>query len=294
MPKRSPVPRNFDRRLTKYLRYTMFQRGFEKRYVWGGFRLVDVAFALEKSEEDILHAVDTVTHPTKGMRYWSERVGEKEIWVGVNFWPDNSCRSDLGAWETSLWPPLGGQYFWCPSHWARKEDEGLVEYIKKWFVWERDCPSAEVVQAWNTTAMIVEKWADRRRCVTFHVGPWQKCPSSICRIDVHNDYKIQGVPSDVVVQSVTGLDKRCVMHLMKQEAVALVVQRVVEMVENNARDYKEFAVLCRHGKHRSPTVGVLVLAGVYSNAAVAFHNQMAFKEAQRLLDWNDEGKWEQR
>ena len=84
------------------------------------------------------------------------------------------------------------------------------------------------------------------------------------------------------------------MHLMKQEAVALVVQRVVEMVENNARDYKEFAVLCQHGKHRSPAVGVLVLAGVYSNAAIAFHNQMAFKEAQRLLNWNDEGKREQR
>ena len=41
-------------------------------------------------------------------------------------------------------------------------------------------------------------------------------------------------------------------------------------------------------------VVVLVLVCVYYNAAVAFHNQMAFNDAQRLLNWNDEGKREQR
>ena len=81
--------------------------------------------------------------------------------------------------------------------------------------------------------------------------------------------------------------------MMKQELVALVVQSVVRLVENDASDHKEYAVVCQHGKHRSVAVVVLVLACVYYNAAVAFHNQMAFNEAQRLLNWNDEGKREQ-
>ena len=285
MPERSPVPREFDKGLTKYLRYIMSERGFEKRYDRGGFRLVDVARTLKVSKDDVLHAVDTMTHPTKGRRYWSETY-QNQIWVGVNWWPDN-------AGETSLWPPLGGQYFWCPNEWARKEGEGLVEYIQKWFVWERDCPSTEVVQAWNTTAIIVEEWANRRRCVTFHAGPWKDCPSSIRRVDVHNHHTIQGVPSGLEARSVTGVDKRCLMHLMKQEAVALVVQRVVRMVENDARDDNEFAVVCQHGKHTSVAVVMLVLACVYYNAVVAFHNESAFKEAQKLLNWNDDGKREQ-
>ena len=80
---------------------------------------------------------------------------------------------------------------------------------------------------------------------------------------------------------------------MKQEIVADVVRCVVMMVENDGPDEKEFAVVCQYGKHRSVAVVVLVLACVYYNAAVAFHNQMAFNEAQRLLNWNDEGKREQ-
>ena len=71
------------------------------------------------------------------------------------------------------------------------------------------------------------------------------------------------------------------------------MQDVVRMVEGNARE-KEFAVVCEYGKHRSAAVVVLVLAIVYYNAVVAFHNKMAFEEAQRLLNWNDEGMREQR
>ena len=82
--------------------------------------------------------------------------------------------------------------------------------------------------------------------------------------------------------------------MMKQEAVARVVRTIVMLVENDAPDDKEFAVVCQHGKHRSVAVVMLVLACVYYNAVVAFHNQMAFSEAQRLLNWNDEGKREQR
>ena len=280
MPKRSLVPRRFDILLTKYLRWTMSDNGFEKRYESGGYRLEDVARQLGVTEEFVLDAVETMTHPWKGKRYWSETSVKGETWVGVRWWPGKAWRSDLGASETSLWQPWGGQYFWCPSHWARKQGEEFVEYIQKWFVWERDCPSAEVVQAWYTTGMVVEGWAKRERCVTFHAGPWQDCPSSICRVDVCG--RVDGVPRGVDVRSVTGVDKRCVKHLMKQKKVAFVVHDVVRMVEDNAQE-KEFAVVCDHGKHRSAAVVVLVLALVYYNAVVAFHNRMVFEEAQRLL-----------
>ena len=81
--------------------------------------------------------------------------------------------------------------------------------------------------------------------------------------------------------------------MMKQEVVACVVANVVRLVENDAPDDKEFAVVCQHGKHRSVAVVMLVLACVYDNAVVAFHNQIAFNEAHGLLNWNDEGKREQ-
>ena len=282
MPERSPVPREFDMRLTMYLRYKMSELRFEERYE--GFRLVDVARELKVTEDVVLDAVNTMTHPTKGRRYWSERSVEGEIWVGVRFWPGNTWRSDLGASETPLWRPWGGQYFWCPSHWARKEGEGLVEYIQKWFVWERDCPSAEVVQAWNTTAILVEERANRGRRVTFHAVPREFCPPSIRRVDVHNDYHIKGTPSGLQARSVTGVDRRCVKHLMKQEVVARVVRSIVMLVENDAPDDKEFAVVCQHGKHRNVAVVMLILACVCYNAVVAFHNDSAFEVARGTLD----------
>ena len=98
------------------------------------------------------------------------------------------------------------------------------------------------------------------------------------------DYGIEGVPSGLEARSVTGMDKRCVKHLMKQEMVAHVVQRVVKMVENDAPDDKEFAVVCQHGKHRSVAVVMLVLACVYYNAVVGFHNKIAFKVARGTLN----------
>ena len=131
MPKRSGVPRDLDMRLTRYLRYEMSELGFEERYE--GFRLVDVARKLKVTEDAVVLAVNTMSHRRKGMRYWMGS-DEDGTWVGANFWPGDSWRSDLGASETSVWEPWGGQYFWCPSHWARKEGEELVEYIQKWFV----------------------------------------------------------------------------------------------------------------------------------------------------------------
>ena len=279
----------FDKRLTRYLRWEMRKRGFGEP--WGGYRLADVACQLKVREKVVLAAVETVTHPWKGKRYWSETSDNGETRVGVRWMSRKAWRSDLGASETSLWQPCGGQYFWCPSRWARKQDEEFLEYIQKWFVWEEDCPSAEANGAWFATELAVNaRQVDRTKCVTFHAGPRQHCPSSICRVDVRG--RVDGVPGGVDVRSVTGVDKRCVMHLMKQKEVAKVVQDVVRMVEGNARE-KEFAVVCEYGKHRSAAVVVLVLAIVYYNAVVAFHNESAFKEAQKLLNWNDDGKREQ-
>ena len=251
---------------------------------------MDVARKLKVRQDEVLHAVDTMTHPTKGMRYWWERSDENEIWVGVNFWPDRCGDRWADRWadniwrplvETSLWPPLGGQYFWCPSRWARKEGEGLVEYIQKWFVWERDCPSAEANGAWFATELAVNALqVDRMKCVTFHAGPEEECPSWIPRVDVREN--VNGLLGCVDVRWVTGVDKRCLKHLMKQKQVAFVVHDVVRMVEDNAGE-NEFAVVCKHGKHRSVAVVMLVLALVYSNAVVGFHNNMVFKHAHRLL-----------
>ena len=47
---------------------------------------------------------------------------------------------------------------------------------------------------------------------------------------------------------------------------------------------KEFAVVCQHGKHRSVAVVMLMLACVYYNAVVAFHNDIAFEVAREALD----------
>ena len=270
--------KRFDKELTRFLRYTIFERrDIEKRYrAWGGARLVDVARGLGVGVDVVRRAVETGTHREKGRRYWWE-VYEEQIWVGVNWWPDQAV-------ETSLWPPVGGEYFRCPNEWARKEGEGLVEYIQKWFLWDLDCPSPAVVRAWTETAKLVEDIANRGRRVTFHAGPRDSCPSTIKTVDVHEDYMIEGVPSWVQKRFVTGIDKRCVMHLMKQEPVALVVQSVVSLVENDASDHKEYAVVCQHGKHRSVAVVMLVLACVYYNAVVAFHNHRAYEVAREMLD----------
>ena len=72
--------------------------------------------------------------------------------------------------------------------------------------------------------------------------------------------------------------------MMKQEAVARVVERVVSLVESDASDHKEYAVVCQYGKHRSVAVVVLVLACVYYNAVVAFHNNIAYEVAREMLD----------
>ena len=105
---------------------------------------------------------------------------------------------------------VGRTIFRCPNGWTRKEGEGLVDYIGRWFVWERVCPSAEVVQEWQTTALVVEEYANRGRTVTFHAGPRELCPPSIRSVDVHNDYNIKGVPSGLQARVVTGVDKKCV------------------------------------------------------------------------------------
>ena len=112
-------------------------------------------------------------------------------------------------------------------------------------------------------------------------------------IDVANKYNIKGVPSGVHALLVTGVDKECVKHLMKQVDVARAVQRIVILAEDGASGDEELAVVCQHGKHRSVAVVMLVLACVYYNAVVAFHNEIAFKVARGLLNWNDEGKREQ-
>ena len=237
---------------------------------------MDVAYELDAKEEDVWRAIETSTHSSKGRRYWWEEY-QQDTWVGVNWWPDK-------AGETSLWPPLGGQYFRCPNGWARKEGEGLLEYIRKWFVWERVCPSNDVVQEWERTALVVEAFANRGRRVTFHAGPRELCPPSIKSVDVHNDYNIKGVPSGLQARLVTGVDKKCVEHLMRQVDVARVVRRIVMLVDNDAPGDKEFAVVCQRGKHRSVAVVMLILACVYYNAVVAFHNDIAFEVARETLD----------
>ena len=268
-----------DRRLTRYLRWEMRNRGFgEPRF---GYRLTDVACQLKVREMVVLAAVETVTDSWKGKRYWSETSVNGETRVGVRWMSRKARRSDLGASETSLWQPCGGQYFWCPSLWARKQDEHFLEYIQKWFVWEEDCPSAEANGAWFATELAVNALqVDRMKCVTFHAGPEEECPSWIPRVDVGEN--VNGLLGCVDVRWVTGVDKRCLKHLMKQKQVALVVHDVVRMVEDNAGE-NEFAVVCTHGKHRSVAVVILVLALVYSNAVVGFHNNMVFKHAHRLL-----------
>ena len=72
--------------------------------------------------------------------------------------------------------------------------------------------------------------------------------------------------------------------MMKQEVVADVVGRVVMMVEKFGHGEKEFAVVCEYGKHRSVAVVMLVLACVYYNAVVGFHNESAFEVACGALD----------
>ena len=281
---------SLDKNLTWFLRY-----GSRR----GEARLEDVARELNVREDEVLDAVGTMTHPRKGRRYWSGTY-QNQIWVGVNWWPGHcgeeycghrwagnivaTVVADNNAGETSVWPPLGGQYFGCPNQWARKEGEGLVEYIQKWFVWERDCPRAEVLQAWNRTASLVEERAIRGRSVTFHAGPRGDCAAWMRTVDVHEVYRVEGVPSGLDARAVTGMDKRCLKHLMKQEIVADVVRRVVMMVENDGPDEKEFAVVCQYGKHRSVAVVMLVLACVYYNAVVGFHNKIALQVARGTLD----------
>ena len=140
----------FDKRLAGFLRWTIFEREYREGYsVWrNGARLADVAYELDAKEEAVWHAIETSTHRDKGRRYWWSKYGV-DTWIGVNYWPEK-------AGETSLWPPLGGQYFRCPNGWARKDGEGLVDYIGRWFVWERVCPSDDVVQEWERTATVVE------------------------------------------------------------------------------------------------------------------------------------------
>ena len=267
----------FDKELTRFLRYTIFEDEIEKRYrVWGGARLVDVACKLGVEEEDVWRAVETSTHSTKGRRYWWEDY-HQDIWVGVNWWPDK-------AGETSLWPPLGGQYFRCPNEWARKEGEGLVEYIRRWFVWEKGCLSDDIVREWDRTAMVVERLAHRGRKMTFHAGPSKHCPPSMKSIDVANKYNIKGVPSGVQALLVTGVDKECVKHLMKQADVARAVRDIVILAEARTSGDEEVAVRCQFGKHRSVGVVMITVACVYFNAVVAFHNQRAFEVAREKLE----------
>ena len=118
----------FEKRVIRVLRYEICEPKYKKRYaVWSvggtilGARLVDVASKLKAKEEDVWRAIETSTHIDKGRRYWWEK-HEEDTWVGANWWPDK-------AGETSLWPPLGGQYFRCPNGWTREEGEGLVDYI---------------------------------------------------------------------------------------------------------------------------------------------------------------------
>ena len=131
---------------------------------------------------------------------------------------------------------------------------------------------------------MVEKFANRGRTVTFHAGPRELCPPSIRSVDVHKDYTIKGVPSGLQPRDVTGVDKQCVKHLMLQVEVARAVRSIVMLVEKHARDDKEFAVVCRAGKHRSVGVVMLMLACVYYNAVVAFHNGVAVQVARGMLD----------
>ena len=46
----------------------------------------------------------------------------------------------------------------------------------------------------------------------------------------------------------------------------------------------ELAVVCRHGKHRSVGVAILMLACVYYNAVLVLHNRWAVKDALRWLE----------
>ena len=71
---------------------------------------------------------------------------------------------------------------------------------------------------------------------------------------------------------------------MLQVDVARVVRSIVMLVDNDAPGDKEFAVVCRAGKHRSVAVVMLMLACVYYNAVVAFHNNIAYEVAREMLD----------
>ena len=71
---------------------------------------------------------------------------------------------------------------------------------------------------------------------------------------------------------------------MKQVDAARVVRRIVMLVDNDAPGDKEFAVVCQRGKHRSVAVVMLIVACVYYNAVVAFHNDIAFEVARETLD----------
>ena len=187
---------------------------------------------------------------------------------------------------TSLWQPLGGEYFRCPNEWTRKEGEGLVAYIEKWFLWEKGCLSHECVQEWGKTAVVVGGVKQRGRKVTFHAGPSSKCPAWMKSIDVANkkEYNITGVPSDVRARDVTGVHRQCVKHLMTQAHVACAVRDIVMLVETSTSGDEEVAVCCKHGKHRSPGIMLITVAAVYCNAVVAFHNELALDAARTKLE----------
>ena len=263
--------------LTKFLRYTLFEDELqlERLYPrWGGARITDVVTMLGMGEAEVWHAVETSTHHKKGRRFWW-----KDVWVGVNWWPD----SVMG---TSVWQPLGDEYFRCPNEWTRKEGESLVAYIQKWFMWEKGCLSDECVQEWRNTAVVVggvKRWG---RKVTFHAGPSSKCPAWMKSIDVANKtkYTITGLPNDVRAPGVTGVHKECIKHLITQAHVACAVRDIVMLVESSTYGDEEVAVCCKHGKHRSPGIMLITVATVYCNAVVAFHNGLALDAARTRLE----------
>ena len=142
----------------------------------------------------------------------------------------------------------------------------------------------DIVREWDRTAMVVEKLAHRGRKMTFHAGPSKHCPPSMKSLDVANKYNIKGVPSGVQALLVTGVDKECLKHLTKQAEVARAVRDIVILAEDSASGDEEVAVGCQFGKHRSVGVVMLMVACVYFNAVVAFHNQRAFERAREKLE----------
>ena len=56
------------------------------------------------------------------------------------------------------------------------------------------------------------------------------------------------------------------------------------LVEQDASGDEELAVVCRHGKHRSVGVAMLMLACVYYNAVLVLHIRWALDDARRWLE----------